>query len=51
MNVNTKYKISEASEFSILPTTQNRKLGNLGKCFFTSFFDSSFNLCKKTTKN
>ena len=35
--------ISEVSEFSILPCTQNRKLGNLGKCCFTSNFDSSCN--------
>ena len=29
-----KTKISRVSEFSILPYTQNRKLGNLGKfCF------------------
>ena len=39
-----KVKISEVSEFSILSYTQNRKLGNLGKCSFTSNFDSSCNL-------
>ena len=27
----TKMPISKVSEFSILPYTQNRKLGNLGK--------------------
>ena len=46
-----KVKISEVSEFSILPYTQNRKLGNLGKCCFTSNFDSSCNLrCKNDKK-
>ena len=46
-----KGKISDVSEFSILPYTQNGKLGNLGKCSFTSNFDSSCNLrCKKTPK-
>ena len=34
-----KVKISEVSEFSILSYTQKRKLGNLGKCSFTSNFD------------
>ena len=43
--------ISEVSEFSILPYAQNRKLGNLGKCSFTSNFDSSCNLrCKNPRK-
>ena len=46
-----KVKISEVSEFSILPYTQNRKLGNLGKCSFTSNFDSSCNLKCKSDKN
>ena len=36
--------MSEVSEFSILPFTQNRKLGNLGKCRFTPNFDSICNL-------
>ena len=46
-----KVKISEVSEFSILPYTQNWKLGNLGKCSFTSNFDRSCNLrCKSDTK-
>ena len=44
-------KMSEVSEFSILPYTQNRKLGNLGKRFFTSNFISSCNLrCKNDKK-
>ena len=30
-----KKKISEVSEFSTLPFSENRKLGNLGKCSFT----------------
>ena len=43
--------ISEVSEFSILPYTQSRKLGNLGKCPFTSNFDRSCNLrCKNNKK-
>ena len=41
-------KISEISEFSILPHTQNRKLGNLGNFSFTSIFDSC---CKLRCKN
>ena len=46
-----KVKISEVSEFSILPYTQNWKLGNLGKCSFTSNVDSSCNLrCKSDKK-
>ena len=43
MLLEEKKKISEISEFSILSYTQNRKLGNLGKCSFTSNFDSSCN--------
>ena len=46
-----KGKISEVSEFSILPYAQNRKLGNLGKCSFTSNFDSSCNLRFRNDKN
>ena len=46
-----KVKISEVSEFSILSYTQNRKLGNLGKCSFTSNFDSSCNLRFRNYKN
>ena len=46
-----KKKISEISEFSILSCTQNRKLGNLGKCSVTSNFDSSCNLRFRNDKN
>ena len=35
-----KRKISEISECSILPYTQDRKLGNLGKLSVNSNFDS-----------
>ena len=46
-----KVKISEVSEFSILPYTQNQKLGNLGKFSLTSNFDSCCNLrCKNDIK-
>ena len=48
MLLEEREKISEVSEFSILPYTQNRKLGNLGKCCFTFNFDSS---CKLRCKN
>ena len=51
MVLEEKYKISEASEFSILPYTQNWKLGNLGKRSFTSNFDSSCNLRFRNNKN
>ena len=33
------------------PYTQNRKLGNLGKCSFTLHFDSSCNLRLRNDKN
>ena len=47
----SKSKLSEISDFSILTYTQNRKLGNLGKFYFTSNFDSSCNLrCKNNKK-
>ena len=46
-----KMPISEVSEFSILPYTQNRKLGNLGKCSFTSNFESCCNLRFRNDKN
>ena len=46
-----KVKISEVFKFSILSYTQNRKLGNLGKCYFTSNFDSSCNLGFRNDKN
>ena len=51
MLLEEKKKISEISEFSVLPYTQNRKLGNLGKCSFTSNFDSSCNLRFRKDKN
>ena len=38
-----KMPISEVSEFSILPYTWNRKLGNLGKFSFTYIFGSIWN--------
>ena len=50
MLLEEKRKISEVSEFSILPYTQNRKLGNVGKCSFTSNFGSSCNLSCKNDK-
>ena len=37
-----KVKIADVSEFLILSYTQNRKLGNLGKCCFISNFDSIY---------
>ena len=51
MLLEEKKKISEVSEFSILPYTQNRKLGNLGKCSFTSNFGSCCNLRFRNGKN
>ena len=51
MLLEEKKKISEISEFSILPYTQNRKLWNLGKCSFPSNFDSSCNLRFRKDKN
>ena len=51
MLLEEKQKISEVSDFPILPYTQNRKLGNLGKCSFTSNFDSSCNLRFRNDKN
>ena len=50
MLLEEKQKISEVSEFSILSYTQNRKLGNLGKCSFTSSSDSSCNIRSKNDK-
>ena len=49
-NINIKMKISEVSKFSILPCTQNRKHGSLGKYCFISNFDSSCNLRRKKDK-
>ena len=43
MLLEEKKNISEISKFSILSYTQNRKLGNLGKCNFPSNFDSICN--------
>ena len=51
MLLEEKKKISEISEFSILSYTQNRKLGNLGKCSFTSNFESCCNLRFRNDKN
>ena len=50
MLLEEKRKISEVSQISILTYTQNRKLGNLGKCSFTSNFGSSCNLSCKNDK-
>ena len=46
-----KMPISEVSKFSILPYTQNRKLGNLRKFSFTSIFGSIWNSKSKNWKN
>ena len=46
-----KVKIDGVSEFSILPYTQNRKLGNLGKCSFTSNFEICGNFRLRNDKN
>ena len=46
-----KMNISEVSEFSILPYSQNRKLGNLRNMFLTSNSDSSYNSWFKNHKN
>ena len=45
-----KKKISEVSEFSILPYTQNRKLGNLRICLFLQILRVVVNQDLKTTK-
>ena len=50
MLLEEKRKMSEVSEFSNFSYTQNRKLGNLGKCSFTSNFGISFNLSWKNDK-
>ena len=44
-------KISEVSEFSILPFTQNWKLGNLGNMSLLSNADSSYKSRLKNDKN
>ena len=46
-----KMNISEVSEFLILPYTQNRKLGNLGRMSLLSNSDSSYNSRFKNDKN
>ena len=51
MLLEEKKKISEDSEFSIFPCTQNRKLRNLEKCSFTSNFDGCCNLRFRNGKN
>ena len=51
MLLGEKKKISEISDFSILPYTQNRKLGDLRKCSFTLPFDNSCNLRFRNDKN
>ena len=51
MLLEEKKKICEASEFLILPYTQSRKFGNLGKCSFTSDFDNCCNLKFRNNKN
>ena len=51
MLLEEKQKICEVSEFSVLPYTQKRKLGYLGKCFLTSNFDSCCNLIFRNDKN
>ena len=51
MLLEDKKKISEVSEFSILPSVENQKLGNLGNFYFTWNFDSSYNVrCKNDEK-
>ena len=51
MLLEEKVKILEVSKFSILPYTQNRKLGNLRKFSFTSIFGSIWNSESKNLKN
>ena len=46
-----KMKISEVSEFSILPYIQNQKLGNLRNLSLLSNSDSSYNSTIKNDKN
>ena len=48
---NKKIPISEVSEFTILPYTENRKLGNLGKFSSTSIFGSIWNSKSKNGEN
>ena len=51
MLLEEKKKICEVFEFSILSYTQNRKLGNLRKCSFTSNFDNCCNLRFRNDKS
>ena len=51
MLLEEKKKNCQVSEFSILSYTQNRKLGNLRKCSFTSIFDNCCNLRFRNDKN
>ena len=51
MDEEEKKKTSEVSEYFILPYTQKRKHGNLGKCSFTSNFESCYNLRFRKDKN
>ena len=51
MLLEEKVKIPKVSKISILPYTQNGKLGNLGNFYFASNFDSSCNLRCKNDKN
>ena len=50
-NLRRKMKTSEDSEFSILPYTRNRKLGNLGNMSLLSNSDSSYKSRFKNDKN
>ena len=50
MLLKEKNKMPEVSDFSVLPYIQNRKIGNLGKCFLTLKLDSCCNLSSETTK-
>ena len=50
MLLEEKKKTSEVSEFSILPYTQNGKLGNLGIFSFTSNFDRFREILRERVK-
>ena len=51
IKIYSRRELSKDSEFSILPYTQNRKLGNIGKCSFSSNFESCCNLRLRNDKN
>ena len=51
MVLEEKNKISDVSKLSILPFTQNKNFGILGKCAFTSNFDSCCNSRFRNDKN